>query len=231
MLLEAAGYGRAVAQTEEAAGSEEEVDMPFYNEHNDASNFVISWTRAPKNDFGIFAKGYKLAAERLTTLLLGAPRFSDYEAYPAVFLYRHALELSLKHVIYRSAMLAAYRDIDDLDDKLHNNHDLRSLARTASASLALLFPDDELVLTFIPVVEETCVELAEIDPDSYSYRYPIDRKGRPSTRRHQLVNLTDFANRLSYVLDNLDTIYFGLNAEIDVAADSYYQTVLSKLEE
>ena len=51
------------------------------------------FTPNPQGDFGVFAKGYTLAANRLASLLLEAPRFSDYEAYPVVFLYRHALEL------------------------------------------------------------------------------------------------------------------------------------------
>ena len=73
--------------------------MPFY-EISDTSSFVISFTHDPKGDFGAFAKGYTLAANRLAASLLEGPRFPDYEAYPVVFLYRHALELSLKHIIY-----------------------------------------------------------------------------------------------------------------------------------
>lgn len=203
--------------------------MAFYDEECDASNFVISWTWDPKKDFGMFAKGYTLAAERLTTLLLEAPRFSDYEAYPAVFLFRHALELSLKHVIYRSGVLAAYKELDDLDDKLYNNHDLRSLSLAASAALALLFPDDEFVRKVVPVVDRTCLELAEIDPNSFSYRYPIDRMGRPSTKPHQVVNLSAFANRMSSVLDDLDTFHFGLNAEIDIAEDAFREIIQNSL--
>jgi hypothetical protein len=113
-------------------------NMPFYNQRRDPSNFVISWTKELKNDFAIFSKGYTLAAERLSTLLLKSPRFSDYEAYPVIFLYRHALELSLKHVIYSSVNLAAYKYIEAIDNKLHNIHDLRRLAKAArvfSASL------------------------------------------------------------------------------------------------
>ena len=79
-----------------------------FDETSDASSFVISFTSDPKGDFGAFAKGYMLAANRLVRLLLEAPRFSDYEAYPVMFLYRHALELSLKHIIYGGAELAVF---------------------------------------------------------------------------------------------------------------------------
>jgi hypothetical protein len=193
--------------------------MPFYNEVDDPSNFVISWTQEPKNDFAVFAKGYKQAAERLARLLLEATRFSDYEAYPVVFLYRHALELSLKHVIYSSIRLASYRRREGLQDKLFNSHDLRTLSHAVSRSLKHLFPYDEQLQEISASVEVICAEFSEIDPDSFGYRYPIDTKGEPSTNKHQLVNLTAFADRLSAILDDLDTIHFGLCMEVDIAGD------------
>jgi hypothetical protein len=100
--------------------------MAFYDQFSDPTNFVISFTPNPQGAFGVFAKGYTLAANRLASLLLEAPRFSDYEAYPVVFLYRHALELSLKHIIYSSVKLAAFKYLDDVDRGLQNSHDLSS---------------------------------------------------------------------------------------------------------
>jgi len=109
------------------------------------SSFVISFTNDPKGDFGVFAKGYTRAANRLAASLLEAPRFPDYEAYPVVFLYRHALELSLKHIIYGGVALAAFRRMDDISEQLKNNHDLVDLSRTAGKVLSLLFPNDEML--------------------------------------------------------------------------------------
>jgi len=203
--------------------------MAFYNQRSDPSNFVISWTKDPKSDFGIFSKGYTLAAERLAKMLLEASRFSDYEAYPVIFLYRHALELSLKHVIYSSVELAAYRYVDDIDDKLHNSHNLRNLAKAARASLTLLFPEDELLQTMHSVIETTCSELSDLDSDSSGYRYPIDTKGEHSTKKNQWVNLESFATHMSAVLDELDTIHFALSGETYIAQDALYETIRSSL--
>jgi hypothetical protein len=195
--------------------------MAFYDQFSDPTNFVISFTPNPQGDFGVFAKGYTLAANRLASLLLEAPRFSDYEAYPVVFLYRHALELSLKHIIYSSVKLAAFKHLDDVDRGLQNSHDLRRLSRIVEAIVALLFPDDESLRQAIAMVTETCHEFSEIDPRSDGYRYPIDSKGQRSTKRHQVVNLRSFADRMSSVLEDLDTIHFGLNIETDVAQEVY----------
>jgi hypothetical protein len=136
-------------------------------------------------------------------------------------LYRHALELALKGIIYSSAELAAWNRYTDVDLRLRNEHNLINLAATVSDLLALLFPKDKGLQEAIEVVVETCAELSEIDPNSYSYRYPIDRQGGYSTRKHQIVNLRSFANRMSAVLDSLATVDFGLDLEIDTAQSAF----------
>lgn len=195
--------------------------MAFYDESNDRTNFVVSFTANPTNDFGVFAKGYKLAADRLTNLLLERTRFSDYEAYPIVFLYRHALELALKHIIYTSVTLLAFKSLDNIEGKLKNTHDLSKLAQTVESLLSLLFPEDDSLRDVIAIVKKTCSEFSDIDPKSDGYRYPIDIKGQRSTKQHQVINLRAFSNRMFSVLENLDTIHFGINIETDKAQDMY----------
>jgi hypothetical protein len=195
--------------------------VPFFDASNDTTNFVISFTSNPRRDFGVFARGYTLAANRLADCLLQAARFSDYEAYPVVFLYRHALELSLKHIIYSSAQLAAFKRLEDIDGRLHNVHDLRALAAVVQRLLARLFPDDESLCLITAEITETCREFSEIDPGSDSYRYPIGSKGRHSTKKHQMVNLGSFVARMSSILAKLDSVHFGLEAETDIAQDVY----------
>jgi hypothetical protein len=194
--------------------------VPFYDRVNDSSNFVISWTGDPKNDFGVFATGYISAAEHLAKRLLEVPRFSDYEAYPVIFLYRHALELSLKHVIYRCAELGALKEIDSIRNELYNNHKLAELVEAAATSLSILFPGDAMLATLIPRCRDTCCEFSQIDPDSFSFRYPMDKKGRYATKVHLTLNLSSFAVHMSSLLEDLDTVRFGLDGEIDIAEDA-----------
>ena len=195
--------------------------MPFYNQSDDHSNFVVGFTPDPKRDFGVFAKGYRLAADRLTAQLFAAPRFSDYEAYPVVFLYRHALELSLKHIIYASVDLAALKYLDDLDKGLQNTHDLRKLSQAATGLLTLLYPEDEFLKQISSVLADTCADLGSLDARSDAYRYPIDARGLRSTDEHTTVNLHAFATRMSPLLEDLDTIHFGLGGERYIAEDAY----------
>ncbi len=186
--------------------------MPF-DEINDTSSFVTSFTNDPKGDFGAFANGYARAANRLAAWLLKAPSFPDYEAYPVVFLYRHAFELSLKHIIYGGVELAAFRRMDDINEQMKNNHDLIDLSRTAGKVLSLLFPNDEMLGRLNTTVAAICKDWSQIDPRSDAYRYPIDTRGRPSTKKHQVVSLWALATRMAEVLEDLSTVHFGLDIE------------------
>ncbi|KFI23624.1 hypothetical protein [Nitrosococcus oceani] len=195
--------------------------MAFYDELNDESNFVASFTSNSKGDFGVFAKGYRLGAERLAESLTSAHRFADYEAYPVVFLYRHALELSLKHIIYSAALISAFQFSPSADGRLKNDHRLPPLASGVAQVLELLFPKEGSLRLLMREISEICDDWRNLDPHSYAYRYPIDIQGKPSTRQHQVVNLRSLAFRMSTVLESLETVHFGLNIETDKAQEIY----------
>jgi hypothetical protein len=187
--------------------------MAFYNKINNKYNFVISFTDNPKEEFGIFAKSYFNAALQLAENLLSKQNFPDYEPYPVVFLYRHSLELYLKNIIYKVAIIMAFKNIKGIDKKLHNNHDLKFLSKKATEILNRIFPNDKDIENISNEILEICTEMSVIDKDSYSYRYPIDKKGKHSTKRHQIINLEAFALSMNDLLEKLDTINFGLNFE------------------
>jgi hypothetical protein len=187
--------------------------MAFYTATTSASNFVISFSSQSRNDFGVFARGYRHAASKLAEDLLARPRFADYDAYPVVFLYRHSLELSLKNIIYRAAFFAAFQGCDDIDAGLYNNHRLTLLSETAAAILRRLFPANEALGHTVDIMLTVASEFSAIDPDSYAYRYPIDTQGRPSTSPHQVVNLEALHRTMKELLDQLAVIDFGLDVE------------------
>jgi hypothetical protein len=96
---------------------------------------------------------------------------------------------------------------------------------TAAKSLDLLFPGDLFLATLIPRCQETCVELNAIDPESFAFRYPMDRRGNYATKSHLVLNLSAFAEHMSALLEELDTVRFGLGGEIDMAQDALYRTI------
>lgn len=195
--------------------------MAFYNELNDYTNFVISFSHIPKYDFGIFAKGYRFAANSLAKELIDMGSFPDYKAYPIVFLYRHALELHLKNIIYRIGKLLFFKREEDIDNKLYNNHKLVDLSGKVENILTKVFPEDQELHQLLKEVMSVAKEFAEIDIDSYGYRYPINTSGRHSTKPNQIVNLRSLATHMDNLLEQLEVIDFGLNIETDIAQEIY----------
>jgi hypothetical protein len=54
-------------------------------------NVVLNFTSFPKGDLCVYAHAYQQAANSLVEEFRGKPYYSDAEASPIVFLYRHAV--------------------------------------------------------------------------------------------------------------------------------------------
>src|SRR6266404_2839264 len=60
---------------------------------------VLNFTRHAKGDLHIYAHAHQQAASKLVDVFRANPYYSDAEACPIVFLYRHAIELYLKAIL------------------------------------------------------------------------------------------------------------------------------------
>ena len=183
--------------------------------------FSVGFSNEPHNDFGIFSKGYYLASNALAKHILEKSRFSCYEAYPVVFLYRHAFELALKNIIYKGALLAALSSFDDIDSKLYNKHQLLFLADKARQVLHKLFPHDLSLNRVADDILRVAQDFEAIDKDSYVYRYPINTSGESAVVKEQSVNLENLSERMNTILEHIDIIDFGMQIETDKAQEIY----------
>lgn len=195
--------------------------MAFYNSINDGNNFVISFTPNPQQDFGVFAKGYARAASVLAEHLLEKPRFSDYEAYPIVFLYRQAFELYLKGLYYKAGLISFFKGNQSVDCQFVYRHWLKPLAETFQKLCKVLFLSDQDLLQLADKVRKYAVEFDQIDSDSFGYRYPIDKKGNPSTNHNQVVNLLALHNSMRELLGELEIVDFGFDIKAAQAQEIY----------
>lgn len=115
-------------------------------------------------------EGYKKAADLMVAQAEADATTRNFLVYPIIFNYRHFVELSLKY------HLAIYGPTVGIKPNW-TSHDLAILW---SAFLEMLDrfgtkdPDE-----VDPIVGETILAFAKIDPGSYSYRYPVDRLGNP----------------------------------------------------
>lgn len=192
--------------------------MPFYKNKQNHYNIVSCFSdeRSLKYHLGVYAKGYHLAANQLSTNFISKNGYGDYEGYPIVFLYRHSLELYLKNIIQWSKRLHSLREIENSVNDYKTNHNLVYLNSEAEKALLSLFPQDEQLGIYLVKLKQVIIDFNEIDSDSYSYRYPINKKKKRATKKHQVVNIPALAKTMDEILSELSIISSGLNIETDI---------------
>lgn len=183
-----------------------------FNDRIDNFNIVSSFTENPKYDFGSYAKGYHNAARKLANLFLEQSSFNDCDGYPIVFLYRHSFELYMKNIIYWGIRLTDFKN-STIDSKLYNHHKLVELSFLCCNILKILFPDDSDIHDITKKIRYYADEFSSLDPDSFSYRYPINKSGDYSTNKHQIVSITSLSINMNELLDICEIINFGLDVE------------------
>ena len=196
------------------------IEMKLNDTNFSTHNIVSGFSRIPKHDFFIYAKGYKNAAQILAEELHERNGYGDYDGYPIIFLYRHAFELYLKGIIYNGARLLSFSGMGELSKgfdvpKNNKTHKLKDLSKKCTEVLLKNFPKEIWLQKICIEVEQLASEWTEIDKDSYSYRYPIDNEGDKSTNIHQLLNISSLAKRMGYIFDKLEEISFGIDVETD----------------
>jgi predicted RNase H-like HicB family nuclease len=152
----------------------------------------------------IYAIGYKLAADLLVEYVVQRERDQDTLAYPIGFLYRHCIELRLKELLVVSAMLHD-RDVQVLESKELGElgHDLILLWRRVRTTIEEVWPNSERERD-LDALEVRLEEFCKVDPGSYSFRYPKDKKGGralDSVRRFNLCHLRDVVEGISQLLE------------------------------
>lgn len=113
---------------------------------------------------------FREAADSLVTASMtqGA---NDLLVLPILFSYRHWLELQLKDLVILGMQLRG-----DPPDEV-TGHDLRELWPLARQAIERNFGEGA---NDLDSVERIVLQLAELDPNSISFRYATDRRGKPS---------------------------------------------------
>jgi hypothetical protein len=148
---------------------------------------MLNWSRDPIGDLERIAEGYQLVAHDRIEILKSAGRLypgDEIQAYPIVFLYRQAFELSLKAIVFAGAVLL--RDLDEEPMAIGQvmKHDLMPLFREVSKIFDHWTDGDERVWDFNhPELrtrsnfERIVREFDEVDKGSYTFRYSVKTDG------------------------------------------------------
>lgn len=172
-------------------------------------NVVLNFKRAPRTELAVYAHAYQRGGRQLTAALASGPGYRDIDACPIAFLYRHALELCLKNAIYwGNSLLRIQKRKVVMDRKnLFKTHSLRGLLDAVKPIFRLSgalksWPDAKL--KSFRHFERLVRDLETVDPGSYSFRYPIDRKGAAALPGHFCFNVIAYAETLDAAVTLLD---------------------------
>lgn len=128
--------------------------------------------------------------------------------FPIVHNYRHHLELMLKRLI-RTGGTLLNRELTTHESGTLDRHKLDELWTVVAKILAEVCqscdesppPKEELA-----GIKSYVKQIAEVDPESYSFRYATSRKGEPSISGISHLNILVFANCMEKLCGSLDRI-------------------------
>lgn len=141
-------------------------DKPFVTAPNQSDNANIHENEKFRMQGMI--SGYKMAADHLVRDASEDGWVRDQLVYPIIFCYRQFLELSLKQLV------ADHGEIVGVEPNW-KSHDLAFFWQkflTMLKAFGTEDPDDA-----DPAVRKIVLEFAKIDPESFSFRYPVDNDG------------------------------------------------------
>jgi len=198
-----------------------------FQSENARGNVIFNFRHNPIDDLAPFAAGYHEAGKRLAGMFAASPGYRDFDGYPILFLYRHALELYMKAVVYRGAQLLHLLDIKSLDtSKLFKVHRLSNLLPGVKAvfdGVGWTCETNTAGISNFAEFAELVLGIEEVDSDSYTFRYPTDTKGHAAVDHHTIVNPIAFASKMDPILELLDSAVLGLSEEFDAAADAKFE--------
>lgn len=153
------------------------------------------------------AAGYRRASEILLQRFLDDPDGMagdrDSLVLPTLFLLRHYLELRFKDILVYGQLLSGQHA------QWPRGHPLKDLWDATQEVIKAIYGAD--LLQQLTKVGECVADLTQLDPDSQSFRYPRDTKGRPMFE-HVVIGLKALHATIGSIADYLDGISMDMSA-------------------
>ena len=155
----------------------------------------------PHSRMVMMMSGYKRGADLMVEQTSYRPD-RDILVFPIIFNYRQYLELSLKYVISNYGCTVGVEAIWD-------SHNLAKLWTRFEEVLERYGAADDDGAT--AAVAQIVAEFATVDPRSFSYRYPVDTKGRAIELAREHLDLVALAD----VMKGVDGYFSGCDGYLD----------------
>lgn len=153
---------------------------------------------------GSYAGKFKEAADILVKEAAAGDTMLDVVVIPIMFLYRHYLELTLKEIIVFGREVVGSEPVNNLS----REHSLENLWQEASVLLTAHYGAD--VPPETNAVSLCIDDLHQYDPNSFAWRYPTDRDGKPYLHGLRHINIRNLYETMSRLASFLDCIGIDL---------------------
>ncbi len=193
----------------------QEIRWPLPGDDPFAPSYGLASVTIPENEiprFFMMVSGYNEAANHLVDKALEDRHERESLIFPILFLYRHYLELQLKYFISTYGRHAGI-------EPDWNTHKLTFLWRRFKEILDEFMGEAQDPGNADTTVEKIVAQFAKMDPRSFSYRYPCDRKGRPVSIAQNNLDL----KTLKDVMNGVSSYFSGCDGYFDnlVSAEPY----------
>lgn len=161
-----------------------------------------------------FGRGFHDGADRLVETYR-RETFPDYAAPCVVFLYRHAVELYIKSIIWngKETLAALKKPMSEMKGEDKTTHSLTKLLPHADYVVqALGLAWNKAKCGDYADAVALVKEIDELDPTSFKFRYPIDKKGNPSHDTKFGFNLFAFAEPVTRILEGWWELALGVES-------------------
>jgi hypothetical protein len=152
-------------------------------------------------DLRAYAKGYFKAGERIVESLAADHSLIDLTVYPLAFVYRHAVELSLKHLAFRLPRIWDEKASAEFTHKLLDNW---KIVRGYLQRDPTFDPDD-----LLPLIDRILSDFLEIDPTGQAFRFPTNRDGNLFLQETSVINIKVMSESMSTVAEVFDFWSWG----------------------
>jgi hypothetical protein len=177
--------------------------------------------------FGRYAEAFRRGGRFLAARLAAAEGYSDLDACPIVFLYRHSLELYLKGIGLAGGRILHLRGIAlPNSQKLLKTHRLSAITPFVQRIFSEIEWDWETDVEGLRTFQEfeaLIGEIEKVDAESFAFRYPVSTRGESSLPRNFRFNVFEFSDKLEPLLDGLDGVNAGLAAMWDLETEAYLE--------
>jgi len=173
-----------------------------------------------------YVKAYTESAEYLFNMMCKGKSLNDILFIPMCYLYRNAIELALKEILFQECSLGFQESLKQINKKKHKVEGLWNLVKSEIKEHSGVSEDDETIRN----AESYIKQLNYVDSSSDKFRYPTNDNLElyfKTKQQFDIKNVNKFFADLAYFLSAVNTmmsVQNELKAEMEAEYHSHMES-------